>query len=50
MSLPLLTGPAGLPLGLQAIARSGRDWQLMRAAAWLEDRLPYRGALDDRIA
>ncbi|MYG51226.1 MAG: amidase [Rhodospirillaceae bacterium] len=50
MSLPLLTGPAGLPLGLQAIARSGRDWQLMRAAAWLEDRLPYSGAPDDPIA
>jgi Asp-tRNA(Asn)/Glu-tRNA(Gln) amidotransferase A subunit family amidase len=37
-SLPLLTGPRGLPLGVQAVAAPGADVRLTRAAAWLFDR------------
>lgn len=35
ISLPLLTGSKGLPLGVQLVARRGEDARLMRAAAWL---------------
>jgi Asp-tRNA(Asn)/Glu-tRNA(Gln) amidotransferase A subunit family amidase len=34
-SLPLMTGAKGLPVGVQAVAAPGRDWELTRAAAWL---------------
>ena len=50
MTLPLLTGPAGLPMGVQLIGRIGRDWRVVEAAKWTEARLPYRGTLDERIA
>ena len=50
MTLPLLTGPAGLPMGVQLIGRIGRDWRVVEAAKWIEARLPYRGTLDERIA
>ena len=36
VSLPLLRGPAGLPLGVQLVGRSGEDGRLLRVAAWLE--------------
>lgn len=35
-SLPLLSGPNGLPLGVQVVAKPGADVALTRAAAWLE--------------
>jgi Asp-tRNA(Asn)/Glu-tRNA(Gln) amidotransferase A subunit family amidase len=35
VSLPLLTGPAGLPVGVQLVGRRGDDARLLRAAAWL---------------
>ena len=35
-SLPLLEGPAGLPIGLQLVGARGRDAQLVAAAAWIE--------------
>jgi Asp-tRNA(Asn)/Glu-tRNA(Gln) amidotransferase A subunit family amidase len=35
ISLPLLAGAKGLPLGVQLVARRGEDARLMRAAAWL---------------
>ncbi|MCY4393623.1 MAG: amidase [Rhodospirillaceae bacterium] len=50
MTLPLLTGPAGLPMGLQLIGRIGRDWRIVHAAKWIEARFPYRRTLDERIA
>ena len=50
MTLPLLTGPAGLPMGLQLIGRIGRDWRVVAAAKWIEARFRYRGTLDERIA
>ena len=36
ISLPLLTGPAGLPIGVQLIGPRQSDANLLRAAAWLE--------------
>ncbi len=50
ITLPLLTGPAGLPMGLQLIGRIGRDWRVVAAAKWIEARFPYVGTLDERIA
>ena len=35
-SLPLLSGPNGLPLGVQVVAKPGADAALTQAAAWLE--------------
>ena len=34
-SLPVLEGPAGLPLGLQIVGARGRDADLISAAAWI---------------
>lgn len=39
LSLPLLTGEAGLPLGLQLIGAPGNDARLLRTANWLVGRL-----------
>ena len=36
VSLPLLKGPSGLPVGIQLIGRHGGDDALLHAAAWLE--------------
>jgi amidase len=35
MSLPLLTGPNGLPIGAQILARPGNERRLLAAAEWL---------------
>lgn len=35
ISLPLMQGPAGMPLGVQLIGQKGDDARLMRTAAWL---------------
>ncbi len=50
MTLPLLAGPAGRPLGVQLIGRIGRDWRVVHAAKWIEARFPYRATLDDAVA
>ena len=50
MTLPLLAGPAGRPMGVQLIGRIGRDWRLVHAAKWIEARFPYVGSLDDAVA
>ena len=39
VSLPLLTGEAGLPLGLQLVGAPGDDARLLRTANWLAERL-----------
>jgi len=39
LSLPLLHGPDGLPLGVQLIGRRMGDARLLRSARWLVDRL-----------
>lgn len=36
VSLPLLTGALGLPIGVQLIGRRGRDADLLRVSRWLE--------------
>lgn len=38
ISLPLLKGPNGLPIGVQVIGKKGRDADLIRAARWIEER------------
>ena len=39
ISLPVLTGPAGLPVGLQLVAAPGADDRLLAVAAWIEREL-----------
>ncbi|MBL27955.1 MAG: hypothetical protein CMM50_10465 [Rhodospirillaceae bacterium] len=39
LTLPAGTGPMGLPLGVQLIARIGDDERLLRVANWVETRL-----------
>lgn len=36
ITLPLLSGPSGLPVGIQLIGRLGDDSGLLRAARWLQ--------------
>ncbi len=43
LSLPLLTGPAGMPLGLQLVGRPGGDAALLATARWLEETLGRTG-------
>lgn len=35
VSLPLVTGPNGLPVGLQLVGPHGQDARLLRTARWL---------------
>jgi Asp-tRNA(Asn)/Glu-tRNA(Gln) amidotransferase A subunit family amidase len=35
MTLPLFTGPNGLPVGAQLIAARNHDWLLFEAARWV---------------
>ena len=39
ISLPLMTGESGLPLGVQLIGAAGDDARLLRTAKWLVSRL-----------
>jgi Asp-tRNA(Asn)/Glu-tRNA(Gln) amidotransferase A subunit family amidase len=39
LSLPLMTGPDGLPLGVQLVGRRGLDARLLRTARWLQSRV-----------
>lgn len=39
VSLPLLVGAEGLPIGVQLIGKRGRDGRLLRTARWLVERL-----------
>ena len=39
VTLPLLTGPNGLPVGVQVVGRRGEDGRLLRTARWLADRI-----------
>jgi Asp-tRNA(Asn)/Glu-tRNA(Gln) amidotransferase A subunit family amidase len=39
VSLPLMTGPAGMPLGVQLVGRRGWDGRLLRTARWLVEHL-----------
>jgi Asp-tRNA(Asn)/Glu-tRNA(Gln) amidotransferase A subunit family amidase len=35
VTLPLLAGPNGLPVGVQVVGRRGEDARLLRTARWL---------------
>ncbi len=39
VTLPLLEGPNGLPVGVQVVGRRGEDGRLLRTARWLARRL-----------
>jgi len=39
LSLPLMNGPGGLPLGVQLVGARSRDARLLRTARWLQGRL-----------
>jgi len=39
ISLPVLRGPAGMPVGLQLVAPIGADARLVAAAKWIHERL-----------
>jgi Asp-tRNA(Asn)/Glu-tRNA(Gln) amidotransferase A subunit family amidase len=39
LTLPFGTGPAGLPLGVQVVARHGRDTKLFIHAEWMRSVL-----------
>jgi Asp-tRNA(Asn)/Glu-tRNA(Gln) amidotransferase A subunit family amidase len=39
VTLPLLTGATGLPLGVQVVGRAGQDSRLLRVARWLDETL-----------
>jgi Asp-tRNA(Asn)/Glu-tRNA(Gln) amidotransferase A subunit family amidase len=47
VSLPLLTGPAGMPMGVQLVGRRGSDGRLLRTARWLVEHL-RAAASEDR--
>jgi amidase len=40
VSVPGLTGPTGLPVGVQLVAQHGADAELLACAQWLADLLP----------
>ena len=39
LNLPILQGPAGLPLGVQLVSHRGDDARLLRTARWLTNTL-----------
>jgi Asp-tRNA(Asn)/Glu-tRNA(Gln) amidotransferase A subunit family amidase len=39
VTLPLLEGANGLPIGVQLVGRRGEDARLLRTARWLVGRL-----------
>jgi len=41
VTLPVLKGPGGLPVGIQLVGRLGSDRQLLGVARWMEMRLGY---------
>lgn len=43
ISLPILRGEAGMPLGAQLVAGKGRDAHLLRVAGWVAGRAPLAG-------
>jgi len=43
VTIPLLVGPNGLPMGVQLVGRRGDDARLLRTAAWLAARVAEAG-------
>ncbi len=48
VTLPLLQGPNGLPVGVQVVGRRGEDARLLRTARWLGASAARRGREDER--
>jgi Asp-tRNA(Asn)/Glu-tRNA(Gln) amidotransferase A subunit family amidase len=44
LTLPLLVGENGLPVGVQVVGQRGHDRRLMRNANWLTDQIAGDGA------
>lgn len=44
VSMPLLVGETGLPIGVQLIARSEQDDRLLRTASWMQNKLKAQQA------
>ncbi len=42
VTLPVFTGPNGLPMGLQLIAHLGCDYKLLQCAEWVSDAIKRR--------
>lgn len=49
VTLPLLKGPAGLPVGVQMIGRFADDRNLLAVALWIEQRLGYPSAYGESV-
>ena len=43
VSVPLLTGADGMPIGVQVVGRCGDDARVLRAAKWLWERYGGQG-------
>lgn len=50
VTLPLLTGANGLPLGVQLVGRTNDDARLLRTARWLADRVGGPASVSDQSA
>lgn len=50
MSLPLLQGPNGLPIGVQLIGRRGNDARLLRTARWLASHLGKGAGIGRKVS
>lgn len=48
VSLPLLQGKSGLPIGVQLVARKGDDARLLRTARWLARQVAEKGGAPAR--
>ena len=42
VNIPGLTGPNGMPVGLQVVGRFGDDARVLKVAAWIEKNLPNK--------
>jgi Asp-tRNA(Asn)/Glu-tRNA(Gln) amidotransferase A subunit family amidase len=43
ITIPLFTGPSGLPVGVQLIARRGADRQMFNVARWVSRAVDWDG-------
>jgi Asp-tRNA(Asn)/Glu-tRNA(Gln) amidotransferase A subunit family amidase len=43
LTIPVVLGPQGLPLGLQIVGAAGKDKALLGIARWCEQHLPFPG-------
>jgi Asp-tRNA(Asn)/Glu-tRNA(Gln) amidotransferase A subunit family amidase len=50
VTLPLLQGENGLPIGVQLVGRRGNDARLLRTARWLTDTVAHGGRTREKAA